>query len=115
MYEQLENSDKWDLYFYNLDGKQGRPCRGGQLGGRLALMVQAVVYSAPGGFQVYDLATGQVTALTNVDGYNPRWSPDGSQVAYIGGAAAGVYIVDVTTEDTASYQALAMDQSSAGR
>jgi hypothetical protein len=100
MYEQLENSDKWGLVLYNLDGS-----------GKAVLAEEAnwadvsrdgtkVVYSAPGGFQVYDLATGQVTALTNVDGYNPRWSPDGSQVAYIGGAAAGVYIVDVTTGKT---------------
>jgi WD40 repeat protein len=98
MYEQLENSDKWGLVLYNLDGSGKTNVAADANWADVSRDGTKVVYSAPGGFQIYDLATGQTKTLSTADGYNPRWSPDGNQVAYIGGAAAGVFIVDATSD-----------------
>lgn len=54
-----------------------------------------VIQSVWGGlFYLYDLATGDLRALTS--GLDPALSPDGQQIAFtrIGGDATGVYLID---------------------
>lgn len=97
MYEQLPESDKYGLVLYNLDGSGKIVIASDANWADLSRDGMKAVYSAAGGFTIYDLTDGKTTVLSTADGYNPRWSPDGNQVAYISGGAIGVFIVDVAS------------------
>jgi hypothetical protein len=105
VYEQIPDSDHWGLVLYNLDGSNRTVLTQSGNWGALSPDGEKAVYSAGGGLQVLDVKSGSVTPL-NVDGYNPHWSTDGSKIAYIGGAVAGVYVVDVENGKSVQVSAL---------
>jgi Tol biopolymer transport system component len=52
-------------------------------------------YNGPEGLHVWDLASGQNSALpgTTPNDYNPSWSRDGQQIAFIRGDEHAVYVI----------------------
>jgi WD40-like Beta Propeller Repeat len=52
-------------------------------------------YSGPDGLHVADLASGRDSALpgTTTNDYNPRWSLDGGQIAFIRGDEHALYVI----------------------
>jgi hypothetical protein len=98
LFEQL--GETWGLALYNLDGSGKTVIAQEANWGDLSRDGTKVVYAASGGFQVYDIDSAESYTLAGNDGYNPRWSAGGTQIAYVGGAAEGVSIVDIQTLKT---------------
>lgn len=55
-----------------------------------------IVYSSLEGFVLYDITSASTTQL-NLGGYNPRLSSDGTKLAYVEVAAAGIDVYDIQT------------------
>jgi WD40 repeat protein len=54
---------------------------------------QKVAYPGNEGFVILDLSTNTTSVLRGLTGYAPKWSPDGTQIAYVSsGETYGVYV-----------------------
>ena len=84
MYEPLDNSDKWGLVLYNLDGSGKQVLATDASGGIFSPDGSLMAYPASDGMHIIDLATKAVKVLTGASGFNLHWSPDGKQIAYVG-------------------------------
>jgi Tol biopolymer transport system component len=63
----------------------------------LSLDGNKVIYSSEEGYVLYDVQSGVSNPL-NLAGYNPRFSPRADKVAYVDGAAGGIYVYDLQTK-----------------
>jgi hypothetical protein len=84
MYELLDGTDKWGLVLYNLDGSGKQVLASDASWGSLSPDGNQMAYPASDGMHIIDLATKAVQVLTSANGFNPEWSPDGKQIAYVG-------------------------------
>jgi len=93
VYEQLEGNDDWGLVLHDLEGGDGQVLVRGT--GRSALSPDGslVAYSASDGIRIKDVTGGQEILTEAVGGYDMHWSPDGAQIAYVGGSSIGTYVI----------------------
>jgi hypothetical protein len=98
MYEQLDNSDKWGLVLYNLDGSGKQVLASDASWGSLSPDGSQMAYPASDGIHIIDLATKAYKVLASADGFNLHWSPNGKQIAYIGmgtDAVDSLFVVNI--------------------
>jgi Tol biopolymer transport system component len=88
-YGPVEEGENWHISVINLDNNQEQPIGPGTWPA-LSPDGSRLVYSGSDGLYVTDLATGESNHLpaTNENDYNPLWSPDGEQIAFVRGAGA---------------------------
>lgn len=105
-YEKLDDTGKWGLVLYNLDGSQKQVVVPNGNWGALSPDGSRVVYSSSdNGIHIIDLASQTEKVLPGAGGFNLHWSPDGKQIAYIGMADSvinSVFVVNV--DDTQARQ-----------
>ena len=97
MYEPLDNSDKWGLVLYNLDGSDKQMLATDASGGTFSPDGSQMAYPAADGIHVMDLSTKAEKVLPGT-GFNMHWSPDGRQIAYVGmsdGSVNSVFIINL--------------------
>jgi len=98
LYEPLEGTNQWGLVLYNLDGSQKLVVTSTGNWGALSPDGSLVAYSAiDNGIHLVDVDSQTDQALQNASGFDPRWSPDGTQFAYVGsgnGAINSVFIIN---------------------
>jgi hypothetical protein len=99
MYEQLDNSDKWGLVLYNLDGSGKQVLASDASWGSLSPDGSQMAYPSSDGMHIIDLATKVEKVLAGVTGFDLHWSPDGKQIAYIGSGNGGIDILFVVNTD----------------
>ena len=94
-YGPVNGSSGYVIYTANLDGSSLRVLGQGTWPS-VSPDGSATAYSAPDGIDVADNATGKVTHLpgTLEGDYSPRWSPDGSQIAFIRVNDLNLYVID---------------------
>jgi Tol biopolymer transport system component len=92
MYEQMENGEEWGITLSDLDGNQRQVIADSGSWAAISTDGNRVVYSMQDGLAIVDLLSGQVKSL-GIDGYNPRWSPDGRQIAFISGEVPDVFVI----------------------
>lgn len=98
MYEPLDNSDKWGLVLYNLDGSGKQELITNASGGVFSPDGSQMAYPTADGIHVMDLSTKAEKVLPVVGAFNIHWSPDGKQIAYVGmsdGVVDSVFIINV--------------------
>jgi hypothetical protein len=98
MYEPLNNSDKWGLVLYNLDGSGKQVLVTDASGGIFSPDGSQMAYPAADGIHVMDLAANTEKILPGYGAFNMHWSPDGKQIAYIGmgdGIVDSVFIINM--------------------
>jgi hypothetical protein len=96
MYEQLNGTDQSGLVLYNLDGSGKQALATDAGGGSFSPDGSQMAYPRADGIHLIDLATKTEKVLVGVNGFDLHWSPDGKQIAYVGGKTEGVFIVAVT-------------------
>jgi len=100
VYEQTDSANHWGLVLYNLNGSGKRVVVPNGNWGSLSPDGSKVAYSAlDNGIHVVDLATLADKALPNSTGYDPNWSPDGKQIAYIGSGDSAISSLFVVNAD----------------
>jgi hypothetical protein len=110
-YEPLDSSGKWGIVLYSLDGSQKRVLVPDASWGALSPDGSQIAYPAPGGIQILDVATGQEKVLKDPHGaFDLHWSPDGRQIAFIGGDADSAFIIP--TDGTPGRQASGLSYES---
>jgi Tol biopolymer transport system component len=97
VYQALEGSDQWGLVSYALDGSQKKLLAANSSWGALSPDGSQMAYPAVDGIHVVDLASGAEKVLAGSAGFNLRWSPDGTQIAYIGGSRDQAFVVTVAS------------------
>ncbi|MFZ3071008.1 MAG: hypothetical protein WA110_07810 [Anaerolineaceae bacterium] len=107
LYEQLEGTENWGLVLYSLDGSGKQVVVPSGNWGSLSPDGSQVAYPAEDGIHVMDLATNTEKALTGAEGFDLHWSPDGTQIAYIGmgeGEINSVFVVNADGTQTQIHQ-----------
>jgi WD40 repeat protein len=98
VYEKLDTG-KWGLVLYALDGSQKQVVVTNGNWGALSPDGSKVVYSAlDNGIHLVDVNTMTEQVIQNASGFDIQWSPDGTQIAYIGmgnGAVNSAFIAKV--------------------
>lgn len=97
MYEPLDNSEKWGLVLYNLDGSGKQVLAADASGGIFSPDGSQMAYPAADGIHVMDLSTKAEKLLPGT-GFNMHWSLDGRQIAYVGmsdGIVDSVFIINL--------------------
>jgi hypothetical protein len=98
MYEPLDNSDKWGLVLYNLDGSGKQVLVTDASWGIFSPDGSQMAYPSADGIHVMDLAANTEKILPGFGAFNMHWSPDGKQIAYVGmgdGIVDSVFIINV--------------------
>lgn len=98
MYEQLENPDQWGLVLYALDGSEKQVVVPSGNWGALSPDGSQVAYPAEDGIHILNLPMNTEMVLTGAEGFDLHWSPDGTQIAYIGmgeGEIDSLFVVNV--------------------
>jgi len=98
MYEPLDNSEKWGLVLYNLDGSGKQVLATDTSGGIFSPDGSQMAYPAADGIHVMDLSTRAEKVLPGGGAFNMHWSPDGRQIAYVGmgdGIVDSVFIINM--------------------
>jgi Tol biopolymer transport system component len=93
VYEQLEGTEDWGLVLQDLEGGDGQVLVRGTGWGALSPDGSQLAYSAADGIRIRDIAGGQEILTEAVGGYDMHWSPDGSQIAFIGGSSIGTHVI----------------------
>ncbi|RPI31266.1 MAG: hypothetical protein EHM70_11895 [Chloroflexota bacterium] len=84
-YEKLAETGTWGLALYNLDGSGRQVVTANGNWGALSPEGNTVVYSAQdNGIHLVDVNSQTDQVLQNAFGFDIHWSPDGTQIAYIG-------------------------------
>jgi len=94
VYQQLEGTEDWGLVLQVLEGGDEQVLARGTGWGALSPDGSHLAYSAPDGIRIKDLAGGQEILTGAVGGYDMHWSPDGSQIAYIGGSSISTWVIN---------------------
>jgi len=94
VYKQLEGSEDWGLVLQNLEGGDEQVLVRGTGWGALSPDGSHLAYSAPDGIRIKDMAGGQEILTEAVGGYDMHWSPDGWQIAYIGGSSISTWVIN---------------------
>jgi len=98
LYEPLDNSDKWGLVLYNLDGSARQVLVTDASEGIFSPNGSQMAYPAADGIHVMDLSTKAEKVLPGMGAFNMHWSPDGRQIAYVGmgdGIVNNVFIINM--------------------
>lgn len=99
IYEKLDTGT-WGLAVYNLDGRQKQVVVPNGNWGALSSDGSQVAYSASdNGIHIVDLASLTEKVLPGAGGFNLHWSPDGTQIAYVGMGDGVINSVFVITTD----------------
>ncbi|MDD2696403.1 MAG: hypothetical protein PHD58_10800, partial [Anaerolineales bacterium] len=100
LYEKLDDTGKWGLVLYNLDGSQKQVVVSAGNWGALSPNGSRVAYSAlDNGIHILDLASQADEVLPGAAGFDLHWSPDGKRIAYIGSSGGVVNSVFVVNTD----------------
>ncbi len=98
-FENLAETGTWGLALYNLDGSGRQVLTANGNWGALSADGNTVAYSAQDSvIHLVDVQSQTNRALSNASGFNINWSPDGTQIAYIGmgnGAINSAFIANV--------------------
>ncbi|MGB7539482.1 MAG: hypothetical protein WBM17_13165 [Anaerolineales bacterium] len=90
IYEQLDGNNQWGLVLYGLDGSRKQVVTSAGNWGALSPDGGRAAYSAlDNGIHIVDLTSGVDKALPGAAGIDPRWSADGTRIAYVGRGANG--------------------------
>ncbi len=85
LYEKLDGTNQWGLVLYNVDGSQRQVVASSGNWGSLSPDGSKVAYSASdNGIHLVDVNSMTEQMIQNASGFNIQWSPDGTQLAYIG-------------------------------
>jgi Tol biopolymer transport system component len=91
---QFNSDGTSSLVLSNLDGTGQTVLPAETVRGELSGDGKKILFSSQDGFVLYDVSSGSQTVL-NLGGYNPRLSNDGTKLAYVEGAAAGIDVYDI--------------------
>ena len=98
LYEKLDDTGKWGLVLYNLDGSQKQVVVPAGNWGALSPDGNRVAYSATdNGIHIVDVTSQTEEILPGAGGFNLHWSPDGKQIAYVGmgdGVINSVFVIN---------------------
>jgi len=88
-YGPVSEGEDWHISVLNLDDNSEQPIGPGTWPA-LSPDGSHLAYSGADGLYIVDLTTGEKKHLsrTNANDYNPLWSPDGTQIAFVRGASA---------------------------
>lgn len=98
LYEPLDNSAKWGLVLYNLDGSGKQVLVTDASWGIFSPDGRQMAYPSADGIHVKDLAANTESILPGLGAFNLHWSPDGKQIAYVGmggGIVDSVFIINM--------------------
>lgn len=85
VYEKIDDTGKWGLVLYSLDGSQKKVVVPEGNWGALSPDGRQVAYSGlDNGIHLVDVNSMTDRSIPNASGFNIQWSPDGTQIAYIG-------------------------------
>lgn len=100
LYEKLDDTGKWGLVLYNLDGSQKQVVVSAGNWGALSPDGSRVAYSAlDNGIHILDLASQADEVLPGAAGFGLHWSPDGKRIAYIGSGGGVINSAFVVNTD----------------
>ena len=98
LYEKWDDTGKWGLVLYNLDGSQKQVVVPAGNWGALSPDGSRVAYSATdNGIHIVDVTSQTEEVLPGAGGFNLHWSPDGKQIAYVGmgdGVINSVFVIN---------------------
>jgi hypothetical protein len=107
LYEPLDAPDQWGIVLYNLDGSQKQVLVADASWGALSPDGSRMAYPGADGIHILDLATHTEQILKDASGFDLHWSPDGRQIAYVGGKTDNAYVINTDGSD----ERLVSDQS----
>ncbi len=94
VHEPLEGSEAWGVVVYDLPSGAKRMNLPDAGRGALSPDGTQFAYPAAEGFRIVDLDTGAERLIQLASpGYDLHWSPDGTDIAFVGSSAEAVYIV----------------------
>ena len=93
VYEPLAGSDSWGMVLYDLASGARRVLVPDAARGALSPDGTQLAYPAQDGIRILDLDTDSERVISlGSGGYNLHWSPDGTQIAFVGSSAEGIYV-----------------------